>query len=215
MKIYNIYLFFILLIFILIYYGLNFSYKYAPFKIKILSLGALIILGFRYIALLLFLISKNIKYIYLFKPLVFFNILSIPILALISIYINARNDKFKFNYCIAASAILAILYTVVIIKFPAKISSIGELGYVMTFFDGSLVYGIFLILNTMFLFIAIFLLDYKNINILGIWLVLLSTIIQIIELIIRLSGIFIFPAIIIGDICFLISENYALYKLKK
>lgn len=215
MNIYYIYLSMLLLMFILIYYGLNFAYKYAPFKIRFLSFGALIALSLRYIALLIFLISKNIKYIYFLKPLIFSNLLGLPVLVMISIYIYARNDKLKFNYCITASVMLIILYTAAILKLPVNISSIGELGYSMTFINNNLVYSAFLILNTIFLFAAITLLSFKNINLLGMWLVFLSSAVEVFEIIIRAWGMEVFPSLIIGDICFIICINYALYKLKK
>ncbi|SKA84185.1 hypothetical protein SAMN05428976_106136 [Clostridium sp. USBA 49] len=215
MNIYFIYLSILLLTFILIYYGLNFGYKYAPFKIKILSVGAFISLALRYIALLIFLINKNIRNMYLLKPIIFLNFISIPILAMISIYIYSRNNKFKFNYCIIFSIILSIFYIFIIFNFQVNINSIKELGYSMEFINNNLIYGIFLILNTLYLFSAIVLLGFKNINTIGICLLLISSIVEIFEIIIKICGIGIFPVPIVGDIFFILCADYALYKLKK
>lgn len=215
MNTYVFYLALLLLMFLLIYYGVSCSVRFAPLKIRIISLAALAALGARYIALLIFLITGNIKNLYLLKPLMFLNLLCLPVLAIISIYICARNDKIKFNYCIISASLLLVLYIAAIIKLPVSIEIYGSLGYIMCFYNELLVYGIYLIINTIFFFKAVVFLGNKTSNKLGMWLVLVAVLTVIIEVIVKSSGVSILPSILFGDVIWIFAADYALYKLKK
>ncbi len=215
MGIYFLYLTLLLLMFLLIYFGVNLSFKFAPNKIRVLSLLALITISFRYIALIIFLITGNIKNLYLLKPLMFLNLVCLPVLAMISLYICARNDIIKFNYCIIVSVILLAAYIAAIIKLPMSIEMYGNLGYIMRFNSELLVYGVYLIINTILLFIAVLFLDNKNSNRLGILLILASAFVVIVELLAKGVGVIILPAVLFGDIIWIITADYTLYKLKK
>jgi hypothetical protein len=215
MNTYFFYLALLLLMFLLIYCGVSSSVRFAPLKIKIISLAALIALSARYIALLIFLVTGNIKNLYLLKPLMFLNLLCLPVLAIISIYIYARNDKIKFNYCIISASLLLVTYFAAIIKLPISIEIYGSLGYIMSFNNEILVYGIYLIFNTIFFFSAVVFLGNKTSNKLGMRLVLSSALVVIIEVIVKTSGVSILPSILLGDVIWIATVDYALYKLKK
>ena len=214
----NTYFFYLALLFIMflfIYYGVSCSVRFAPLKIRIISLAALVALSARYIALLIFLVTGNIKNLYLLKPLMFLNLLCLPVLAIISIYIYARNDKIKFNYCIISASLLLVIYIAAIIKLPVSIEIYGNLGYIMRFYNELLVYGIYLIFNTIFFFKAVVFLGNKTSNKLGMWLILASSLIVIIEVIVKTSGVSILPSILFGDVIWIATADYALHKLKK
>lgn len=215
MSIYYIYLSLILLIFILIYSGIDCSLKFTPIKIKVLGTILLSLLGFRYIALLILLLTKNMRYLYLLKPLIFLNLLCIPILAFLSLYILARNDKIKFNYVFVILSILLAAYGFIIVVLPSSIYSLGSMGYYMTIESGTIVYGVYLLINTILFLYSITLLGRKNINKPGIVIFLISALITIIELITRSSNINILPSLIIGDVLWIIVINFALYRFKK
>ena len=215
MNTYFTYLILLLLMFLLIYYGLSCSLRFAPLKIKALSLAALIALSLRYIALIIFLVTGNIKNLYLLKPLMFLNLLCLPVLAIISIYIYARNDKIKFNYCIICAGLLLVIYISAIIKLPISIKIYGNLGYITSFYNELLVYAIYLVFNTILFFKAVISLGNKTSNKLGMWLISASAFVVVIEIIIRASGMIILPAVLFGDIIWIVTADYALYKLKK
>jgi hypothetical protein len=215
MNTYFFYLALLLLMFLLIYCGVSSSVRFAPLKIKIISLAALIALSTRYIALLIFLVTGNIKNLYLLKPLMFLNLLCLPVLAIISIYIYSRNDKIKFNYCMISASLLLFTYLAAIIKLPISIEIYGSLGYIMSFHNEILVYGIYLIFNTIFFFSAVVFLGNKTSNKLGMWLILSSALLVIIEVIVKTSGVSILPSILLGDVIWIATVDYALYKLKK
>jgi hypothetical protein len=212
---YFLYIIMLLLMFLFIYYGVSFSFRFAPLKIRILSNSALLAIGLRYTAMFIFLIAGNIKNLYLLKPFIFLNLLCVPVLGTISIYIFARNDKIKLNYCILASTLFLIAYSTAVIKLPINIEIYRNLGYRMNFNNEFLVYGTYLIINTLFLFIAVTFMGNKNSNKMGMYLVLASAFVGIAEIIAKISGLHVFPAILLGDIIWLITIDYALYKLRK
>jgi hypothetical protein len=201
--------------FLLTYFGISCSFKFAPLKIKVLSLSALAVVSFRYIALIIFLVTPNIKNLYLLKPFMFLDLLCLPVLAIVSTYIFGSNDRIKFNYCIIISILFLLAYTAAVVILPINIKIYGSLGYIMSFNNELLVYGIYLIINTIFLFTAMLFLGNKISNKLGVWFVLASAFTVIAELITRTSGLSILPAVLFGDIIWVITADYALYKLKK
>lgn len=215
MNIFNFYLILLLLIFVLLYKGISFSMLFAPAKIKLLSVFSLILLALRYIAVFIFLTSQTIKYLYLFKPIIFLNLLCIPILALISIYILARKDKLKLSSFIIVSTIILLLYIFAITKLQVNIEIYKNLGYRMYFSNYNLVEGVYLIINTIFFFSAILLLINNITNRFGMWLTLVSGLVVMLEIILKTLGINIFPMLIFGDIFWIITAVYSLYKFKK
>jgi hypothetical protein len=215
MNTYFFYLALLLLMFLQIYYGVSCCVRFAPLKIRSISLTANIALSLRYIALLIFLVIGNIKNLYFLKPLMFLNLLCLPVLAIIAIYIYARNDKIKFNYCIILASLLLVIYIAAIIKLPVSIEIYGSLGYIMSFYNQFLVYGTYLIFNTVVFFCAVIFLGNKPSNKLGMWLVLASALVAMFEVIVRTSGVSILPAVLFGDVIWIVTVDYALYKLKK
>ena len=69
----SIYFLLLLIMVLLLYQGIISSLVYAPRKIKIISVMALILMIFRYIALIILFIIKNQNYLYLLKPVVYTN----------------------------------------------------------------------------------------------------------------------------------------------
>lgn len=214
MNIFYFYFLLLLLGFILLYRGISFIFYFAPVKIKLITIFAFILLGLRYITLILFLLCNSIKYLYLFKPLVFLNFLAIPVLALVSIYILARKDKLKFNYCITASFILLALYIIVLMKLPVEVDLYKNLGYRVIFAGSNVTDYAYLIINTVLFFISLLLGD-NNIKKTGMWLISLSAFVTMLEIVLKLLGVTIIPVLLFGDLIWIITADYALNRLKK
>lgn len=215
MSIFYFYLMVLLLIFILIYRGLSYSFQFASVKIKLISSTAFVLLALRYIILALFLLTKSITYLYVFKPFYFLNLLCIPVLALMSIYILSRQDRFKLNYCIAFSIVLSMLYIALLLKQPSAIELYKNIGYKMYFLNEKYVEVTYMSINTFFLFLSILLLGNKKCNSGGMRLIFISALAAIAELMANVLGINIIPAMLIGEVLWLVTADYALYKLKK
>jgi hypothetical protein len=215
MTIYYIYLSLLLLTFILIYYGIEWCIRYAPVRIKLLGTALIATLTFRYIGLLILLTIKNIKYLYLLKPLIFLNLLCIPILAFISLYILARNDRIKFSYGFIISGILLAAYILAMIVIPINIVSQGSLGYVIALERSKILFGTYLIINTIVFLYSVLLLEHKSVNKLGIILIILASSITILEIIFREVCGNILPSMVISDVMWILTINFALYRFKK
>lgn len=215
MSIYYIYLSLLLLAFILIYYGIEWCIRYAPVRIKLLGTTMIAILTIRYIGLLILLIIKNIKYLYLLKSLVFLNVLCIPVLAFISLYILARNDNIKFSYGFIILGILLAAYILAMTFIPIGIISQGSLGYVITLERSKILFGTYLIINTLVFLYSLLLLEHKSTNRLGIILIIAASAITVLEIIFSSLCGNILPSIIISDVMWLSTINFALYRFKR
>lgn len=215
MNIFYFYLILLLLIFVLLYKGISLSINFAPTKIKLLSIFAFILLPLRYMAVFIFLISKTIKYLYILKPIIFLNLLCIPILAMVGIYIFARKDRIKLSYFIIVSTMMLLLYILAITKLQVNIEIYKNLGYRMYFLNNNLIVGIYLAINTIFFFSSLILLGNSITNRLGMWLTLVSSLVVMLETTVNILGISLLPMLILGDVFWIITADYALFKLKK
>lgn len=215
MQLFFIYLVLLLIIIFILYNGIELCFKYAPLKIKYLSIGILSAMILRYITLLIMLVVKNIKYLYIFKPIYFINLISVPVAALIMMYILARNDKIKINFILILLPLFLAAYIIMLYKLPCYTALNTNFGYNMYLDKPIIVYGIFIIINTFILFGTILLLDNKLSNKPGITLVLISALITIVEVLLMLNGVKILPSPIIGDLAWMLALNYALSRLKK
>ena len=209
------YIFFLLLMLIIITNGIIFCFKYAPLKIRILSLFVLVLLALRYVTLIIFYIHKSINYLYLLRALYFVNILCIPIIAFIVLYILSRNDKIKFRIIIVISSILVLLFSFIIIDGRVNLILSSNSFYTMTISSASVVNIFYLIINILFLVVSIFMIDKLSIKKMGFVLILIASIIVICEIGLSFINVATFPEQIVGDMAWVTTLNYALHELKK
>ena len=209
------YMFLLLLMLTIIINGIIYCFKYAPLKIRILSLFILALLACRYITLIIFYIHKSINYLYSLRVLYFTNILCTPIIALIVLYILFRSDKIKFKSIIIISSILLLLFSVLIIKGSINLILSNNYLYTMIINSQSIVNVVYLIINILFVVASIFILRKSTINKIGVSLILLSSVAVTLEIVLSFFQIALFPEKIVGDMLWVIALNYGLYELKK
>lgn len=215
MQLYFIYLTLLLIVLLILYKGMELSVKYAPLKIKYVSIGVLLAMTLRYISLFVMLFMKNIKYLYVLKPIFFINLIAIPISALIILYILARNDKIKLSFVFILFPVFLIVYIIMLYKLPCYIVLNANFGYNMFIDKQIIVFGIYIIINTLILFGSILLLDNKYTNKPGLILVIVSALVTIVEVLLMLNGIKLLPSVIIGDLTWILTLDYAISRLKK
>jgi hypothetical protein len=208
------YIILITIIFILIIAGLYLS-KVSPKKIKTITIIIILFMLFKYIALSTLTLTSNIKYLYLLKPFFFLNLISVPLLALTVLYIFIRKDNIKFSHIFIIAAVLIGLYSIIIYKCPSSIENSRINGYTMLFFRDVYIYWIYVVLNTLILFFAIGLVSKKNINKAGMYLVIFSSLVTVLETIFWIIGIITVGENIIGYMLWLITLVYGLNKVKK
>jgi hypothetical protein len=134
---------------------------------------------------------------------------------MISIYILARKDKLKLTYIIIVSIVLLLVYIFAVFTMKTNIEIYKNLGYRMYFESNNILDAMYLIFNTMFFFTSIILLSSNVTNKFGMRLALASSLILMLEIVVKSAGFSIFPFIFIGDIFWLITVSFSLNRLKK
>lgn len=208
------YIVIVFIIFILMIQALYIS-KFSPNKIKVAAIIVIMIMLLRDISLMVLSLAHNIKHLYLLKSIFFLNFISIPLLALIVIYIFIRKDNINFSYIFIIAIVLAGLYGIMIYKCPAIVQINEIYGYTIIFAKDLYLYWICVTVNTVILFVTIALSKNKNINKLGISMIICASFITIIELILWIIGIRILPENVVGDMLWSIIIVYALSKIRK
>jgi hypothetical protein len=199
---------------LLLYKGIISSLFHAPKKIKVISTMALILMTFRYIALITLFIIQNQSYLYLLKPMVYTNLLCIPICGIVSVFIFGRNNKIKLKKVLLISLILSIIYLIIIYKSPANINISKLYGYTIELKLQDYYYISILIISSIFVIKGIGLFNESYSNKLGSILIILSSCITIISVILNSINTS-FAWVVLGDISWVITIDYALKKFKK
>ncbi len=209
-----IYLVLIFLALILIYMGVEDCNKFAPLKIKFLCNIVYLGLLIRFIILFMFTIWNNIIYVYYVSPAYFLNYLVIPIAALISYYVLIRSNKAKFVLIISLSAFICIQYIISNIIFDAKLYTNSSFGYWFSLMHINILNAVYVV--TFFLVLIATLMNYKKIkDSYGKKMLLFSSIFSIVEGFIFIMKINFFPVLVINDICWMLTLNYCIKKLKR
>ncbi|WP_291635680.1 hypothetical protein [Clostridium sp.] len=210
----SIYFLLLLIMVILLYEGIISSLVNAPKKIRILSAMALVLMTFRYIALIILFIVKNQSYLYLLKPVVYANLLCIPLCGVLSVHIFAKNNKIKLKKILIICTMLCIAYCIVIYKSAININISNICGYTIELQLESYCYIVMLIINSIFAIKGIQLFNKTYSNKIGSVLIIISSCITVISLLltsINTNDLW----LLLGDISWIITLDYSLRKFKK
>ena len=210
----SIYFLLLLMMILLLYEGITSSMVYAPKKIKIISGMALILMTFRYIALIILFVIDNQNYLYLLKPIVFTNLICIPVCGIVSIFIFARNSKIKLNKVLFISVILCIIYSIIIYISPASLNLSKFGGYNLDLKLEAYYYIPLLIASSMIMVKGIEMLNKTFSNKIGALLIIMSSIITLMSVLLTSINPN-FMWLLFGDICWVITLDYGLIKFKK
>lgn len=210
----SIYFLLLLLMVLLLYGGIISSLAYAPKKIKIISIMALSLMSFRYVALIILFTFKNQSYLYLLKPLVYTNLLCIPICGILSVFIFSRNSKIRLKKILFMFAVLCIAYFIVIYKSPANINISNSCGYTIELQLEVYCYIVLLIINSIFFVQGINLYNKIYACKLGAVLIVIASSTTILSLLLTSINSK-FPLILLGDIFWIITLDYGLIKFKR
>lgn len=187
----------------------------SPKKIKIYLSFVITLFLLRHIGLFLLCILKNSTIIYYLKPIIFLNHITVPLMILAISYVYLRAEKLKFggSYLIAGIVVEIYIWIIGISKVTINISSLY--GFIIKINHETLIFLFSLILLGMLIVLNVFLLDKPFVNKKGIWFIILSIIVVMLEDVIILGGIKIFPYSVVGDLIFLIIMNMVLDSFKK
>ena len=198
------YLCLLLFIITIIFYLIMKARKRCPVKIRKYYIITLIILLVRNVTLLLLSLIENQEIMYFLKPMSMMDIIAIPLLAMGTLYIFLRNESIRFDYHFIFMISMIGVYCLLISFYRLKSHIDTEFGYVVIFKDTIIPSLIYLIVMAMVTVISLINIDKPYSNTLGMKLLTFSTVVFVIEYILFLGGIKIFPYPFIGEISVLI-----------
>ena len=205
------YIFLLLIIFLLIIIIVK-NEKLSPIRIKVYLFAVLILFLFRYIGLFLLCVVKGGTFIYYFKSILYLNHLAIPLIVLALAYVYLRWDtlSFRINYFIAT--LLGLVYFIGMFFINGRVLFDVKYGYIINIQNEESLFLVSLFIVGGLLIFCIHFLDKPNNNRKGMCYLILALAVVIIENVIYLGGIRIFPYPIIGDGIFLILMNLCINK---
>ncbi|MGH4137239.1 hypothetical protein [Clostridium sp.] len=210
----NIYFLLLLVMALLLYKGIISSLVYSPKKIKLISILALILMTFRWIALMILFIIKNQNYLYLLKPLVYTNLICIPLCGILSFLIFSRNNKIKLKKLFLGCIILFVAYFIVIYKSTTNINISNYCGYTMELQLEAYCNTMLLIINVILGIKAIKLYSMIYSSKPGAILIIISASITIVSVLLTSINSN-FTWLLLGDISWLATMDYGLSKFKR
>ncbi|OOM76653.1 hypothetical protein CLPUN_25930 [Clostridium puniceum] len=203
------YLFLLLIIFLSIFI-MKKNLEVSPRKIKIYLTIVITLFLLRHIALFLLCILENSTIIYYLKSIIFLNHLSIPLIVLVITYVFLRAERLKFIWSYIIAIFICTIYIVIMYTSKVTVQVSYLYGFILEIDKQTVLFLFSLILLAVLLIINVILLDKPFVNKAGIWFIIIAILIVIIEDIIILGGIKIFPYSVIGDTIFLMIMNLVL-----
>ena len=207
------YIFLMLIIIFLLFLG-KCNLEVSPKKVKRYIFVVVTLCILRYISLLLLCVVQSGRSIYYFKSLIYSNTVIIPLLSIALIYINLRLQKFKFNMNYLIGIGILISYIIIIINMPSRILFDLRYGYIICLDNIIILQMINLTYFSILLVIILLLLGRKNSSREGMLLLIMALIVTIIEQILNIGGISLFPYPIIGEMLFFIISYKTIKKFK-
>lgn len=214
-----IYLFLLLLIIYLAILLLKRSFR-CPTKIKIICIFILSALLLRYFSLAALFVLRKIYYIQFIKYFALFNLICIPALSVLLIFIFMRNKKFNINYLFIAMFLFIGLYLYIVINMTPTIMPASNygFGYVISFINcREYVLAIYTIINILLITFCGFCIGKSYVNKKGISIIMAALLVLFVEKIILLIGTKTMPECLFGELICLLCLDYAisLFKGKK
>ncbi|MGL4774291.1 MAG: hypothetical protein ACRC2K_12040 [Clostridium sp.] len=152
---------------------------------------------------------------YYLRPLVYLNHLTIPLMIICLTYVFSRPEKLPFTLNYVCGGVLGVLYFVGIIFVKGNVGLNPNYGYVITLQNDNLLNIISLIILGLLLIFNVLVLDKPNNNKAGIIYVLVAIFCVMLENVIHLGGIRMFPYPILGDGVFIIIMSLAFKTFKR
>lgn len=209
------YYIFLLLIIFLSFYTLKRNLEVSPKKIKIYLTFVITLFLLRHIGLFLLCILQSSNIIYYLKPIIYLNHIAMPLIVLAITYVYLRSETLKFtgSYAILSAIVLVYLLIMKISRITIEVSQ--YYGFIVKINNEGKMYLFSLILMGIMLILNVILLDKPFANKIGIWFIIISIVVVMLEEVIILGGIKVFPYSVIGELIFLIIINVVFNGFKK
>lgn len=214
-----IYLFLLLLVIYLTIVLLKRSFR-CPTKIKIICIFILSALLLRYFSLAVLFILRKIYYIQFIKYFALFNLICVPALSVLLIFIFMRNKRFNIIYLFVVIFLFVGLYLYIVINMTPTIMPASNygFGYIISFLNcREYVLAIYTIINILLITFCGFCIGKSYVNKKGISIIMAVLLVIFVEKIILLVGTKAMPEYLLGELVCLLCLDYAisLFKEKK
>lgn len=209
------YYIFLLLIIFLSFYTLKRNLEVSPKKIKIYLTFVITLFLLRHIGLFLLCILQSSNIIYYLKPIIYLNHIAMPLIVLAITYVYLRSETLKFtgSYMILSAIVLIYFLIIKVSKITIEVNQ--SYGFIVKINNETEMFLFSLILMGIMLILNVILLDEPFANTKGIWFIIISIVVVMLEEVIILGGIKVFPYPVIGELIFLIIINVVFNGFKK
>ena len=209
------YYIFLLLIIFLSFYTLKRNLEVSPKKIKIYLTFVITLFLLRHIGLFLLCILQSSNIIYYLKPIIYLNHIAMPLIVLAITYVYLRSETLNFtgSYMILSAIVLIYFLIIKVSKITIEVSQ--SYGFIVKINNEAEMFLFSLILMGIMLILNVILLDKPFANTKGIWFIIISIVVVMLEEVIILGGIKVFPYPVIGELIFLIIINVVFNGFKK
>lgn len=209
------YYLFLLLIIFLSFLVLQKNLKVSPKKIKIYLSIVILLFCMRNIGLFLLCVLESSTIIYYLKSVIFLNHLVIPLMTLAITYVYLRSESLKFTRCYLIAVVLAIIYGIImhISKVTVQVSYLY--GFIIRIDQETLLSLFSLIILGCLMILNVMIIDKPFVNKKGLYFIIAAISVVMLEDVIILGGIRVFPYSVIGQVIFLIIMNLVLKTFKK
>lgn len=209
------YYMFLLLIIFLSFFTLKRNLEVSPKKIKIYLTFVITLFLLRHIGLFMLCILQSSNIIYYLKPIIYLNHIAMPLIVLAITYVYLRSEVLKFtgSYVVLSIVVLIYIYIIRISKLTIEVSQ--NYGFIADISNENSMYLFSLILMGILLILNVILLDKPYANKTGIWFIIVSIVVVMMEEVIILGGIKVFPYSVIGELIFLIIINFVFNGFKR
>lgn len=209
------YYMFLLLIIFLSLFTLKRNFEVSPKKIKIYLTFVITLFLLRHIGLFMLCILQSSNIIYYLKPIIYLNHIAMPLIVLAITYVYLRSEVLKFtgSYIILSIVVLIYIYIIRISKLTIEVSQ--NYGFIADISNENSMYLFSLILMGILLVLNVLLLDKPYANKTGIWFIIVSILVVMMEEVIILGGVKVFPYSVIGELIFLIIINFVFDGFKR
>lgn len=209
------YYIFLLLIIFLSFYTLKRNLEVSPKKIKIYLTFVITLFLLRHIGLFLLCILQSSNIIYYLKPIIYLNHIAMPLIVLAITYVYLRSETLNFtgSYMILSAIVLIYFLIIKVSKITIEVNQ--SYGFIVKINNETEMFLFSLILMGIMLILNVILLDEPFANTKGIWFIIISIVVVMLEEVIILGGIKVFPYPVIGELIFLIIINVVFNGFKK
>lgn len=209
------YYIFLLLIIFLSFILMEKNIKYTPPKLKIYLVIIILFFIIHNITLISLCVMKSSKIIYYLKQFIFADYVLVPLMIIPIMYVYMRFEKLKFIWSYIIAFIAVVLYAVLVNSSKIIIDVSTLYGFVIRLNKENYISIMSLIFLGILMIINIMITDRPFVNKKGIDFVIAAIVIVMVEEVIIVSGMRVFPYAVVGKFIFIIITNFVINGFKR